>query len=182
MRKEDIAFFSSLMSTYEGVGIVRTLSSKEGVIEVLTTKDMLGDLIGLIDSLKDEYDMQILEHFGTTDCTDCTDFLTTPDQVRGRLRHEEHEGKSPQFAVAILLRAGRNARNTFLRFGPTPINPAAPGDLFLGGHFTISYFNFSILCPLHHRRGSEGPPSTRACHGIAKRRRERVKKKIGNLK
>ena len=64
MRKEDIAFFSSLMSTYEGVGIVRTLSSKEGVIEVLTTKDMLDDLHGLIDSLKDEYNMQVLESYG----------------------------------------------------------------------------------------------------------------------
>jgi len=73
MRKEDIAFFSSLMSTYEGVGIVRTLSSKEGVIEVLTTEDMLVDLYDLIDSLADEYDMEVLESFGTTDCTENTD-------------------------------------------------------------------------------------------------------------
>lgn len=69
MRKKDIAFFSSLMSTYEGVGIVRTLNSQEGVIEVLTTKDMLPDLNDLIDSLRDEYDMQVLKSWIESDET-----------------------------------------------------------------------------------------------------------------
>ena len=51
---ERIVYFSSLMSCYEGLGIVRTLDKEKGIIEVITTDDSLVDLIPLIKSLKRE--------------------------------------------------------------------------------------------------------------------------------
>ncbi|MBF0275747.1 MAG: DUF4911 domain-containing protein [Nitrospinae bacterium] len=49
-----IVYFSILMSTYEGLGIVRTLDPKAAIVEVLTTKDMIGDLRALVKSLRSE--------------------------------------------------------------------------------------------------------------------------------
>lgn len=38
-KKEDIDFINKIMEAYEGIGVVRTLNPKEGLIKIITTSD-----------------------------------------------------------------------------------------------------------------------------------------------
>ncbi len=49
-----VVLFQSLFETYEGIGLVRTLSIKKSLICVLTTPSMAQDCFRLIESIKPE--------------------------------------------------------------------------------------------------------------------------------
>ncbi len=61
-KKEDIDFINKIVEAYEGVGVVRTLDSTNGIISVISTddyKDMIREV--LIDLGNRWVDLKIIE-------------------------------------------------------------------------------------------------------------------------
>ncbi len=54
VEKKDIGLFTSILSAYEGFGILRTVDPKQGIIEILTTIDFEQDVRDLTEALNNE--------------------------------------------------------------------------------------------------------------------------------
>ena len=54
IRPEDIAYVKFVFESYEGVGIVRTVDQKKGVIALLVVEDFVETARLILGSLKDE--------------------------------------------------------------------------------------------------------------------------------
>ena len=60
--KKDIAFMVGLMESYDDFAVVRTVDQKRGLIELLCSPDYVPEVRRLLDSLKDEMSLRVLEH------------------------------------------------------------------------------------------------------------------------
>lgn len=57
-RKEDIDFINKILEAYEGVGVVRTVDAKKGVLSIITTMDFKEDARFIILDLAKNYDVE----------------------------------------------------------------------------------------------------------------------------
>lgn len=60
--KKDIAFIVGLMESYDDFAVVRTVDQKRGLIELLCSPDYVPEVRRLLDSLKNEMDLRVLEN------------------------------------------------------------------------------------------------------------------------
>lgn len=59
--KKDIAYMVGLMESYDEFAVVRTVDQHRGIIELLCSPDYVRDVRCLLDSLKDEMKLRILD-------------------------------------------------------------------------------------------------------------------------
>ena len=59
--KKDIAYMVGLMESYDEFAVVRTVDPHRGIIELLCSPDYVRDVRSLLDSLKDEMKLRILD-------------------------------------------------------------------------------------------------------------------------
>ena len=61
-KKEHIDFINKIIEAYDGLGNVRTLDNKNGLIKILTNSYLLDDMDKAIETLKEKnIEMEILE-------------------------------------------------------------------------------------------------------------------------
>ena len=62
VRRRDIAFLCNLLGSYEGMGIVRTLDAKQGIVEMMVAPAFRETALALLDSLsKGEVPLRVLD-------------------------------------------------------------------------------------------------------------------------
>ena len=62
VRRRDIALLCNLMGSYEGLGIVRTLDAKEGIVELMVAPAFYDTALALLHDLaREEIALGILE-------------------------------------------------------------------------------------------------------------------------
>ncbi|MBR8700660.1 hypothetical protein IX317_001047 [Fusobacterium sp. DD29] len=54
-RKEDIDFINKIIEAYEGIGVVRTVNSEKGIINIISTNDFKDYVRDIINDLNDNY-------------------------------------------------------------------------------------------------------------------------------
>ena len=59
---ENIVLLKFILESYEGLGIVRTLNSERGEILILSTIDNKENIFGLIESIKSECKLEIVDN------------------------------------------------------------------------------------------------------------------------
>ncbi|MDD2942474.1 MAG: DUF4911 domain-containing protein [bacterium] len=59
--RDNIVLFKFTLESYEGVGIVRTLDADSGLLVVLALKDTLHHVMNIIESVSEEFGMQVVE-------------------------------------------------------------------------------------------------------------------------
>jgi hypothetical protein len=64
VNRKDIAYIANLISTYEGVVLMRTRDPFEAIVEWQVSPDFWDDAMGLIDALKKELSLEIVQWEG----------------------------------------------------------------------------------------------------------------------
>ena len=59
--KKDIAYMVGLLESYDDFAVVRTLDRKRGLVELLCSPDYVPEVRRLLESLKDEMSLRVLE-------------------------------------------------------------------------------------------------------------------------
>ena len=54
-RREDIDFINKIIEAYEGVGVVRTISAEQGILNIITTYDYKDQLRFILEDLNGEW-------------------------------------------------------------------------------------------------------------------------------
>ena len=64
MDKKDIAFLVGLMEAYDEFAVVRTVDQSRGLVELICSPDYMQEVRYLLDSLKNEMPLRVLEKPG----------------------------------------------------------------------------------------------------------------------
>lgn len=59
--KKEIAYIVGLMESYDDFAVVRTVDQKRGLVELLCSPDYVPEVRRLLDSLKNEMNLRVLE-------------------------------------------------------------------------------------------------------------------------
>ncbi len=59
--RQEIAYFNFLLESYEGLASVRTIDPQQGILELMVPPELKGDLLSLLEALKEEMELQCLE-------------------------------------------------------------------------------------------------------------------------
>lgn len=59
--KKEIIYIDSLFESYENLAVVRTIDPEEGIIELLVSPSFISETKELLESLKQEIDLEVIE-------------------------------------------------------------------------------------------------------------------------
>lgn len=60
VKREDIVYLNGLIEAYDGLAVFRTLNPYESIVELLTTPDCLEELKGVLNEIRKEVSLEIL--------------------------------------------------------------------------------------------------------------------------
>ena len=61
VQRKNIAFLKFVLEAYDGVAVMRTLESHEGVVELMIAPDFEREVNELLDNLRDEFEVQPID-------------------------------------------------------------------------------------------------------------------------
>ena len=62
MRRRDIAYLKFILESYEGLGVLRTVDPRSGIVEVMVPPGMERDMEMVLEGLGDEIPMERIEY------------------------------------------------------------------------------------------------------------------------
>jgi len=62
MRRRDVAYLKFILESYEGLGVLRTVDPRSGIVEVMVPPGMEKDMEMVLEELGDEIPMERIEH------------------------------------------------------------------------------------------------------------------------
>lgn len=61
VQRKNIAFLKFVLEAYDGVAVMRTLESHEGVVELMIAPDFEREVTEILDSLRGEFEVQPID-------------------------------------------------------------------------------------------------------------------------
>ncbi|MBI4620644.1 MAG: DUF4911 domain-containing protein [Desulfobacterales bacterium] len=61
VQRKNIAFIKFILEAYDGMAVMRTLESHEGVIELMIAPDFEREVTEILDNLRDEFEVQPID-------------------------------------------------------------------------------------------------------------------------
>ena len=62
IRRKDIAYLKFILESYEGLGVLRTVDPRSGIVEVMVPPGMERDMEMVLEGLGDEIPMERIEY------------------------------------------------------------------------------------------------------------------------
>jgi hypothetical protein len=62
IRRKDIAYLKFILESYEGLGVLRTVDPRSGIVEVMVPPGMEKDMETVLEGLGDEIPMERIEY------------------------------------------------------------------------------------------------------------------------